>query len=892
MSNKLPNILAKLLTAIIILSIFTAATPASALPTEVWVDDDYDSGTTGWGTTHWDTIEDGITAVADGGTVHVAAGTYQGTVEVKIDKSNIHIISSEFESTGIVTLDKTLIVAPNQPNEKNEKNGVKIEKDGVTFEGFTITGAGAGAGKGIGLKIETGMGVIISNNIITGFEHGIKVETNAEVLISHNTITGNEYGILVETSNDVEISDNTITANEYGIRVQTSGEVLISHNTITANEHGILVQTPDVTANLNNIYGNTVGIETAGGITIDATMNWWDTSSQSEITALVSERVNFNPWLPADFETSLSDTDGDGLPYYEEIALGTDPDDSSDSPGASIENYQLQDVTIGGGTLDATKDTGITVDYEANDETTITVATYVENPKIEPSFSDLDNYIDVRVDEPEKLDSVTIKLYYEDLDPVEPSRIEGTYENNLRMYYWYESKWTQCSNTGVNMEENYIWAILDKTTTPDLSYLSGGEFGTGDINMELDKEFYHFNDEVSIILYDSSANLDSLSKDKIEIIATSSTNTIGIIVELTETETNTGRFEGTPRLTTIEVNVEDTIYINYYGSIKTATIINYNPVANAGKNKESYVGNTINFNGAKSYDLDGRIVRYKWYFGDGDYASGKQVSHTYSEPGSYTVTLYVKDNNGDKEFDKCIVTIYSQDTGTLSIDTEPVKGEVFVNGLTWGTAPQSQKIIAGNYTISYGDIENYTTPNDKKIEVTAQTTTEILGTYVLTPIIDIYLSTGWNLISLPVIPHDPTIETVLADILDNVNSVWSYDAGTWTSFKPNAPSVLTEIVDGKSYWIDMSKASILAVNEATEPTTPFQLPPQYTVTEGWNLIGFTETNEMKVEDYLKGVNYIRVYEYTNRYNQLKPTDYMTPGHGYWIATNAPGTIYT
>ncbi len=43
--------------------------------TEVWVDDDFDSSTPGWGVTHFDNIQDGIDAVS-GSTVNVAAGTY------------------------------------------------------------------------------------------------------------------------------------------------------------------------------------------------------------------------------------------------------------------------------------------------------------------------------------------------------------------------------------------------------------------------------------------------------------------------------------------------------------------------------------------------------------------------------------------------------------------------------------------------------------------------------------------------------------------------------------------------------------------------------------------------------------------------------------------------
>ena len=73
---------------------------------------------------------------------------------------------------------------------------------------------------------------------------------------------------------------------------------------------------------------------------------------------------------------------------------------------------------------------------------------------------------------------------------------------------------------------------------------------------------------------------------------------------------------------------------------------------------------------------------------------------------------------------------------------------------------------------------------------------------------DIYvivLSEGWNLIGLPCMPEDPSIEFVLADILDNVESVWSFDGetDTWSSYSPEAPSDLTEMIDGKGYWLKM-----------------------------------------------------------------------------------------
>jgi len=130
--------------------------------------------------------------------------------------------------------------------------------------------------------------------------------------------------------------------------------------------------------------------------------------------------------------------------------------------------------------------------------------------------------------------------------------------------------------------------------------------------------------------------------------------------------------------------------------------VNKKPVAKAGPDQTAYVGETVSFSGADSYDPDGTIVSYKWDFGDGDKASGIDVQHAYSEADSYTVTLTVKDNKGAKDTDTCVVTVTEvpPDTGTLSIDTEPVKGEVFVDTVSWGIAPVDGLVEAGTHIIT------------------------------------------------------------------------------------------------------------------------------------------------------------------------------------------------
>ncbi|MFC1848030.1 hypothetical protein ACFLXV_01810 [Chloroflexota bacterium] len=84
---------------------------------------------------------------------------------------------------------------------------------------------------------------------------------------------------------------------------------------------------------------------------------------------------------------------------------------------------------------------------------------------------------------------------------------------------------------------------------------------------------------------------------------------------------------------------------------------------------------------------------------------------------------------------------------------------------------------------------------------------------------DIILNQGWNLISLPNVPDDSSIETVLNEIIDNVVSVWCYDTSNpsnpWSSWAPGWGGDLTEMVEAKGYWINMSTADTLRVRGST-----------------------------------------------------------------------------
>lgn len=77
--------------------------------------------------------------------------------------------------------------------------------------------------------------------------------------------------------------------------------------------------------------------------------------------------------------------------------------------------------------------------------------------------------------------------------------------------------------------------------------------------------------------------------------------------------------------------------------------INVPPVAVIDGPDRGYAGEKIIFNASKSYDPDGKVVSYKWNFGDGTKAEGETVSHVYKEHGRFKVTLEVADDEGKKD---------------------------------------------------------------------------------------------------------------------------------------------------------------------------------------------------------------------------------------------------
>ncbi|MBL8098101.1 MAG: PQQ-dependent sugar dehydrogenase [Anaerolineales bacterium] len=108
-------------------------------------------------------------------------------------------------------------------------------------------------------------------------------------------------------------------------------------------------------------------------------------------------------------------------------------------------------------------------------------------------------------------------------------------------------------------------------------------------------------------------------------------------------------------------------YVTYYGpTLNTSEVRriryvaggNTPPTANANADVTSgYIPLTVNFSSDGTYDPDADLLTYEWDFGDGNTASGENVSHTYTTSGEYIATLTVADPSNTTSTDTVTITI-------------------------------------------------------------------------------------------------------------------------------------------------------------------------------------------------------------------------------------------
>ncbi len=343
-------------------------------------------------------------------------------------------------------------------------------------------------------------------------------------------------------------------------------------------------------------------------------------------------------------------------------------------------------------------------------------------------------------------------------------------------------------------------------------------------------------------------------------------------------------------------------------------VSNLDPVADANGPYSGKKYWPVDFDGTGSYDQDGSIIEYEWYFGDGSPKGyGETTNHTYSAAGIYNVTLKVTDNNGASDNDTTFVEIiegYPDAPGLIDAVLSGAQQEDV--DLSWelsGDDGAGEDDLAG-YNVYRGtvydpDCLGYTLV--ATVPPGSNGWTDALGGhadtntyfYCVGAVDDAgqetldgqqaskftkYMASGMVLMSVPVVTSDTLITTVFQTV--NYVRVVYYDANAgkrhnWKTFDTRKPySDVFDVDHTMAVWVEVISDGYLTVGGLVPQQTTIHL------VVGWNFVGYPSFVERAVSDT------ITVYYQTmETFDPLDPpwylqrlgdTDLMTAGEGYWI----------
>jgi len=503
---------------------------------------------------YYTTIQAAIDAADTGDTVLVYPGTYLENPVINVEGLTLES-TGEAEDTVIeglltmihitasdVTLDGFTIDATDAPGGWIPGSVYITDgATGVTIKNNIIVYTGADPTESWGGVINSGpAGVTVDNNRISNFRLGVYLNPTTEPwIISNNIIEDSVHcGIGIGSAKSVEITGNTITDGNFGIEIFGS-VVSMKGNVITGSE-GPIWMTGDVA-------GTEIGSETGG-----ADANTITGSGTYDIHALDATGP-VDIWEDNVYDTLL-------IENSEHIYVHVLPGEAAEA------------TVTGDGSVDA-PDAGTTVAYTEAGECTITVENLDEDEVEEATFSAVGEYVDVKVDDPLAVTSITITVGYDDtgLSPEE--------EATLIMYWYDKTNWRPCSDTGVNTVDDNIWATIRDDTSPSLAQMKGTPFGPGE-GLTLDSDFYKKVDEITVDAAHTDANKDPIRLETIDVDVISTIDTTGITVVLTETGANTGIFTGSFQITDLipppvgylAVDEGNLVTVEHSGTFAYATI--------------------------------------------------------------------------------------------------------------------------------------------------------------------------------------------------------------------------------------------------------------------------------------------------------------------------------
>ena len=913
----------------------------------VYVDDNYADGSENdgyyFGYDAFDSIQDGIDAVEEGGVVSVSAGLYNESL----------LIERSLTLNGIG--EKPVITGDNlMDNYVIKINGT----DNVTINNVEVNGQGVGTGDNAfdyGILVNNSGDITIKNSDITNIwkagSNGIDVASSQNVVIHHNTLAHIHKRYVRYTNSNGILHTNIITGDNVDgtNRVQNlvnlwgGSSVEIYENTL----HNALTE-PDATPTWDSpgIFVSSYGGSGASYANIH------DNEIYNGDTGIVVGSVY------ATEDTSTADIIGNNL-HNLKWAINFE----KNTVGATITENSFTDNEIAVNAEGFDPIPGPVVDAKGNWWGNITgpaEGTVFANVDYRPwylSESDLENSI---------LDSIAPTLIISStetpLTNASPIPITITFSENVtdltadEIIVTNGSKGTLTGSGAdysidvtpgsdgvitVNIAASVAWDLAGNynTVSNTLSVTYDSEAPTNQDAVFASNITKKGGNSMTIVSSGDTTNnvwFAPPSTSVFEEVATMTKAVNGLATSILAPAT-----EGAYKLYVVDlagnVSVESTATLTVDNTAPAAPVITSIATNNQINNSEEAAIIVVGTAEAKALvsvtlsDSTNSVTGTEQLTGEGTAFSitldGTAATSVALVDGTITPLVTATDAAGN-ESTTTVTPTATQDTSAPSVtDKTPSNLSVGIDPASDITVTFSEEVNVDTANITISGSIDKTVNGSGTDSITIDPTTNLADNTVITIILSnitdlagnvmddyewafttaasysIDLKTGWNLISLPVTPTTwANTADVLASVNGNVERVWSYDAvsGGWSVYNANETSTsdLNIMTAGYGYWVKMAGDDTLTgVGTLYEQLIPsgdtpsFQLP-EVSLAEGWNLIGYYqlpgEVNApieyalSKLDGYWSGYGSDLITFTKGTVQAITPITTMNPGEGYWI----------
>ncbi len=668
---------------------------------KIYVDDDFNTTTPGWGTTHFDQIQSAIDNASQGNRIIVYEGTYYENI--LIDKT----VDLFGEDGGTTLLDGG-----------GEGSVITITASNVDLSTFTIQNSGD-TKTDAAVHISSGSGNIVENTI-TDCSCGIFVDECDNNIIAQNNITSTVNATYLISSNQNTIEYNSFYENEnLGIFLNGScSNNVVRKNTVYENGH-YAVYLNDVCED-NQISENTIFGNDDTGIRIED--NVANTSvTDNEIVengnygifvvgsdSFVSENIVKNNgkhgiFLFADTDSTVTKNkvtsnglDGIRLQNSTRDTISENRITKNNRHGIYLNYYCLNNQIFNNyfsnnqlNAKDISPDDSQNQWYHSN----ISSQNIIYGPMI------AGNYWDDYTGTDENRDGLGDTPYVieggdkTDENPIVYRRpvadAGGPYSGSVFENIVFDASESSDVNESVNLS-SFTWEFEDGDTangeTVERLFESSGNYSV-QLTVENDHGGNDTDTTYVIVTPDELAPTIEISTQELVVTDDSTLFTIKSIVE-DNVEVNNVTLsywmDNASNIQTVVMNqkskrvFEKTVvlskaYAQFY-CIVTATDVSGNsadttsPFAVFSSDPVVNVSESIEFDASDSFDLDGEIISYQWDFGNGITKKEMITNYEFSTDGTYNVVLTVTDDEGNTG--NCEKTIQVQPAIPLNASSE------------------------------------------------------------------------------------------------------------------------------------------------------------------------------------------------------------------------------